>query len=346
MSDTATLDSAESAALLSATNEFAHALAQLKAAEPRAALSDPLAQRAMLETHASLLHAVAERTADFIRVAHTLSDQERLAARQPVQALLHPLLLDSPFVRRSYEKPLGYAGDYQMVRYILEDSFQGSSAYAQLINHFFLQHDVAAGHRNRIVMLERRLRAVADRAYAEGRTVRVLTIGCGPAEETYRFIRDYEHPEVVEFVLLDFSRETLDWAANRIEQLQEGRALKSKVSTVEDSVYNLAKKRLDEVQPEYDLVICAGLFDYLTNRFCGRVMEYGVRALRPQGTLLVTNVSNCLSAHFMSIVMEWELIYRTAGELEALLPRGARLVHNVEVDSTGTNVVAEVFKIG
>lgn len=330
--------------LLTATERFAHRLTQLAALERRPALTAPQEQAALLAQHASALGPLLTDTADFTKAASALSSQEAAAIRPQVQALLHPTVLASPFVRRAYEKPLGYPGDYQMVRYILEDSFQGDSAYGQLINHYFLQYDVAAGHRNRITMLESRLHAEAAKAFAEGRTIRVLTIGCGPAEETYRFLRDCPHPEVVEFVLLDFSRETLDWSLARIDELQRGRERVAKVSTVEDSVYNLAKRRPDQVQAEFDLVICAGLFDYLTDRFCRRVMDYGVAALRAGGLLLVTNVSSCHSAYFMSLVMEWDLIYRTADELAALLPSGPGLSSHVELDSTGTNVIAEVRK--
>ena len=34
---------------------------------------------------------------------------------------LHPLLLCSPFAYRTYQKPLGYAGDYEMVNMIVRD---------------------------------------------------------------------------------------------------------------------------------------------------------------------------------------------------------------------------------
>jgi extracellular factor (EF) 3-hydroxypalmitic acid methyl ester biosynthesis protein len=42
------------------------------------------------------------------------------------QAALHPLTLRAPFVFRSYTKPLGYAGDCQMVNQILHDPRQGT----------------------------------------------------------------------------------------------------------------------------------------------------------------------------------------------------------------------------
>lgn len=328
---------------LSATRQFAESLERLALAEPRAVMDAAAADSLPLE-HSEELARLEAAVAQFTRAGLALPAEQVAEARSVAQAALHPFVLQAPFVRRAYEKPLGYPGDYGMVRYILENPFQGDSAYAQLLNWFFLRYDVAQGHRNRISILERKLHQLADRAQADGMVYRVLTIGCGPAEETYRVLRDHPSAHLLDVTLLDFNRETLDWALTRIESLQAGRPLKAAVAGVEESVFTLAKKRPSELTPEYDFVVCAGLFDYLSDRLCSRVMEYGLNVLNPGGLLLVTNVSQVLSAEFMSLVMEWELIYRTKDELAALLPKGSNIAHRVELDSTGTNVVAELRK--
>src|ERR1035438_1962009 len=40
---------------------------------------------------------------------------------------LHHLVLNAPFAQRTFEKPLGYAGDYEMVNMITRNSFEGNS---------------------------------------------------------------------------------------------------------------------------------------------------------------------------------------------------------------------------
>ena len=59
-----------------------------------------------------------------------------VAHRNFAQTALHPLLLRAPFVYRTFAKPLGYAGDYEMVNQILADPRQGSSTYFQIVNVF------------------------------------------------------------------------------------------------------------------------------------------------------------------------------------------------------------------
>ncbi|HEX6175469.1 MAG TPA: SAM-dependent methyltransferase, partial [Candidatus Binatia bacterium] len=67
---------------------------------------------------------------------------EETAADVPVQLLpshrnyakrqLHPHLLCSPFAYRTYHKPLGYAGDYEMVNMILRDPNEGSTLFSKI----------------------------------------------------------------------------------------------------------------------------------------------------------------------------------------------------------------------
>lgn len=291
------------------------------------------------------MEALTAATDAATKFGSQLSASELKAQASALRDYVKPLLVTAPFAHRCLTKPLGYSGDYGTVNCILGDPFQGDDAYSQLLNYFLLQHDIAEGHRNRINILHRLLLRKAAEAHANGTPFRVLSIGCGPAEETYRFLRDCPAPEVADITLLDFSREALDWAGRRLEALQAPKASRARVRLVEDSVYNLAKKPLASVSAEYDLVICAGLFDYLTDRFCQRVLAYGVKALRSEGVLLVTNVSPCADRVLTKLLLDWDLIYRSVDELSALLPKADTLGHQVYVDSTGTNIVAEIRKL-
>ncbi|TNF55954.1 MAG: SAM-dependent methyltransferase, partial [Burkholderiales bacterium] len=82
--------------------------------------------------------------------ASTISDEVAQLHRSYAQAALHPLVLRAPFVYRTFVKPLGYAGDYEMVNQLLGDPRQGTNTYIQLVNATFLRAAVAVAHRNRI----------------------------------------------------------------------------------------------------------------------------------------------------------------------------------------------------
>ena len=100
---------------------------------------------------------------------------------------LHSLLLASPFMHRIYVKPLGYAGDYEMVNMILRDPCEGASLFAKLLNVFILSQAPAIAHRNRVSYLTRILFEETARVANIGRRAKILNLGCGPAKEVQNF---------------------------------------------------------------------------------------------------------------------------------------------------------------
>lgn len=263
--------------------------------------------------------------------------------RTYAQAALHPLLLRAPFVYRTFTKPLGYAGDYEMVNQILNDPQQGPTTYFQIVNTAFLKAAVATAHRNRITLLIDFLTRQAEAARAAGRPFRILNVGCGPAFEIQRFMREYPQPSLLEFELVDFSEETLAFTKAAIEKAAAENGHTVKVETVHQSVHDLLKRRIsnDPSLRTFDAVYCAGLFDYLSDKVCARLLSYFAARTRPNGQLLVTNVHSSNPEKFgMEHLLEWYLIYRDESGMASVLPDNSA-DHKLYVDETGVNVFAE-----
>ncbi|MDP1685965.1 MAG: class I SAM-dependent methyltransferase [Hydrogenophaga sp.] len=265
------------------------------------------------------------------------------------QAAIHPLVLRAPFVYRTFAKPLGYAGDYQMVNQILGDPRQGPSTYFELVNHMFLQAGVAQAHRNRVDILQARLQDLCAQARLSGRRLRVLNVGCGPAAELQRLVSDSLDLDRLEVVLMDFSEETLEHARQRIEEAAQAAGhIAPRITLRHESVHHLLKRSAqDEVvleQDQFDYIYCAGLFDYLADKACSRLISYFESRLKPGGRLLVTNVHSQNPERFwMEHFMEWYLIYRDEAALQRLFP--ARLpVVRTYTDATNINLFAEAVK--
>lgn len=334
--------SVKSLAFEASINALAQALLKLEAETKGPAAVTDMEKLDLVLAHEPALRELEQALEDFTNAGEMLSAEEQATFHAYTHELVHPRMLQSPFAKRCFEKPLGYAGDYVMVRYILGEPLQGDSAFAQLVNFALHQTDVAQGHRNRIKVLEALLSEHAAAAHATNRKARGMTIGCGPAEETYRFITNSEHAGSLDMTLVDFNRETLDWSAARLKRACQETGRSPELTFLEESVVNIARRREESIRPEFDFVICAGLFDYFSDKVCSRVIQFGARALLPGGTLMVTNVSKCASSFSMSKLLEWDLIYRSAEQLDNLIPRWPGLSHKVYVDETGTNVVAEI----
>ena len=264
------------------------------------------------------------------------------------QSSLHPLLLRAPFVFRTYTKPLGYAGDYQMVNQIIDNPRQGPSTYFQMVNAAFLQTAVAAAHRNRIDILVSFLTRMADAAMQAGRTFRILNVGCGPAIEVQRFLQTYPHPEILSFELVDFSEETLAWTRAKLSSIISRIGKPITIHYVHDSVHQLLKRRIDtstDSAREFDAVYCAGLFDYLSDKVCSRLTAHFAARTQRGGALLITNVHSSNTMRFvMEHVLEWYLIYRDAANLEKILPSQS-IMGKIYTDETGVNIFAEAIVV-
>lgn len=270
---------------------------------------------------------------------------DAVAHRNFAQTSLHPLLLRAPFVYRTFTKPLGYAGDYEMVNQILGDPRQGPNTYFQIVNAAFLKAGVAQAHRNRIDILVESLLRVAQQARREGRQARVLNVGCGPAVEIRRFIAQDENPDSIAFTLMDFSEPTIEYTRNKIAEAARETGRRVQVEFVNESVHDLLKRtsRLAPVRESetIDFVYCAGLFDYLSDKVCSRLLQYFVSRARAGGQILVTNVhSNNSQKVLMEHLLEWHLIYRDEVGLESVLPP-ERQDTSIYTDATGLNVFAE-----
>lgn len=307
-------------------------------------------KRLPMEYFQQLAMPLMKKTKDFFdEINHqaSLVEEETAAAHRAfAQAALHPLILRAPFVFRTFTKPLGYAGDYQMVNQILSDPREGPSTYFQIVNTAFLQTAVAAAHRNRIDILVDYLGRLAEQAREAGRPFRVLNVGCGPAQEIQRFLQRYPNPELLQFMLVDFSAETLEWTRSTLDGIQRAVGSAVTIEFAHDSVHQLLKKRVEASsagQGEFDAVYCAGLFDYLSDKVCIKLNNYFASRSRAGGSLMVTNVHSRNPERFsMEHILEWYLIYRDEARMEAILPERRGATH-LFTDSTGVNVFAETI---
>jgi extracellular factor (EF) 3-hydroxypalmitic acid methyl ester biosynthesis protein len=279
--------------------------------------------------------------------AAKVSDDELMSHKLFAQHDLHPLLMRSPFIHRTFTKPLGFAGDYEMVNMMTRNGWEGPTSYAKLVNYFQLLSAPAEAHRNRLEILYHRLREMTIGAANAGRRLRILNVACGPAIELQRLLKSDLDTDHCQFVLLDFSEIALDYTRKQVEKIMLECGREADFEYLNESVHTLLKKahaeHMDLGGENYDLVYCAGLFDYLSDRICSRLLRLFYRLLGPGGKVLATNVdpSNG-SMYAMEHLLEWYLIYRNQEQLAAL---GKGLgEQRTFADDTGINVFLEIAR--
>jgi extracellular factor (EF) 3-hydroxypalmitic acid methyl ester biosynthesis protein len=292
-------------------------------------------------------------TSLFEKLEHAIEglDEELVPAHTAfARRQLHPLLLCSPFLYRCFSKPLGYAGDYEMVNMILRSPYEGGSLFAKLVNLWFWSQAPAEAHRNRVDYLCDKLVREASRVTMRGKRARVFNVGCGPAGEILRFLAEQEISSKVDFMLLDFNEETLQYGSSRLKAAKERSSRDTGLEFQKRSVHQLLKESGRSVSRPvdqlYDVVYCAGLFDYLTDAVCKKLTALLYEYVAPGGVLITTNVDDSNPRRLtMEYIMEWRLIYRTGKQMAELQPdRLSPDATKVISDITGVNLYCEMRK--
>jgi extracellular factor (EF) 3-hydroxypalmitic acid methyl ester biosynthesis protein len=315
----------------------------------------PAAERAGLqnEIEQTLRPQVIAALHNLFEMFETVSDRiapdHETAHHAYCRRQLHSFWLSSPFMRRTFVKPLGYAGDYEMMNMIVRNGMEGDSLFARLINSYLLDQPPCRAVRNRVGFLNNKIVAETARVAREGRRAKIISIACGPAWEATNFIAEHPLSEQAEIHFLDFNEETLRQTEKKVAELKRKHQRKTPVKFLKNSVQSLlrARERHRELA-EYDLIYCSGLYDYLSDSVCRALNSHFYDQLKPDGLLVVGNfATNTPGQNLMEHLMEWFLIYRSGQELAALGPEQASPDDcAVRAEATGANIFLEARKPG
>jgi SAM-dependent methyltransferase len=246
--------------------------------------------------------------------------------------LLRPTFCTGWFLRRAYEKPRGYPGDYLLLQRIYEGTASGDGLGA-LLDRSFLDSATARAARARP-------RAIADllksHGLDRGATVRVCSLGCGPAQELEHAFegRGDDAPAAIT-TLVDIDPGALRAARKRLRHVPG-----IDLTLVRENLHRFVAT----TDRRFDVVLCVGVFDYLSDSRLVDAID-GVHALlTPGGIFVFGNCDDRLPPEdrfCMEYVARWHLEYRDRERLHALAARTPfREVTVTSVDPAGIQLLA------
>ncbi|HWW83252.1 MAG TPA: hypothetical protein VNZ26_06595 [Vicinamibacterales bacterium] len=274
-----------------------------------------------------------EFVVEFIRYAAEIDRAYRLASPEDLERLkdfsrryLHVSFLQSPCLQRAFQKPLGYPGDYEVMCYMYDRWFEGSSLFAKALNLAVMATPSVAAVRARKDLIKQQLSGLLDRS-ASGAPVRILAIASGPAEEIYELLRDRETvASPVEIVLFDQDTRALSFAYARLKGLVEARwSDRVRVVYLHESIKRLLREPgvFGELG-RFNLVFSCGLFDYLQFRTAVTLCRNLFANLAPGGALYIGNmVPESPNRWIMELHLDWPLVYKTRAEMADFARIGA-----------------------
>jgi extracellular factor (EF) 3-hydroxypalmitic acid methyl ester biosynthesis protein len=250
-----------------------------------------------------------------------LDDTGHSLYRSYLQSHIHSLILSAPICHRIFYKPLGYPGDFEMMRMIRDNHFIGGSHFSKLIHAYALKTPMAIANRNRIHYLSEKIASFVEGCDAA--EVRILSIASGPALEIQHLIETKPHlADRIHITLLDQEVEALRYSQDSIYMKRIINTCGIQVDLIHQSVGSFLKQiaRGKGNFPTFDMIYIFGLFDYFDDRMCSFCMNKSAALLNNNGKMIVSNYS--LDGHrhrtFLEYAFEWFMIYRNRERMEYL----------------------------
>ncbi len=248
--------------------------------------------------------------------------------------------LHGEYPRWSYEKPLGYPGDYQIIENIYKNQLR-SSGYDALWDHYFLQMAASRATRQRKQDLKNIISDNIEQGKA--RQIRIMNLGSGTAREIKELLKTASREAYanVFFDCYDFEKKAIEYA-------QKGLAKYKNVNFFKKDLIRLALKNdiQKDIGYKYDLVYSSGLFDYFNKKVAVRLIKNLRKILKKEGVLVIANYGekkNNPSAGLMEWAIDWFLVYRTENELRDLFLRAGFADEEINVTSQENRTVLYCF---
>jgi extracellular factor (EF) 3-hydroxypalmitic acid methyl ester biosynthesis protein len=295
--------------------------------------------------------------AEMTEIGRALDDEMKRVAPEQLPALkrlsqrhLDELMMPAPILHRARTKPLNYPGDFEIMRYIYERPFEGATLFGRAMHLWGVSFDPSAMIRSRKDHLKAQLIELLSRSRRSD-VIRIISVAAGPAQEVYETLAEVRDiPGEVEIVLFDQDKRALSFAFPRLQQLVATRwGSRVRIVYLHDSIKRLLRDpTLLQQNGGFDVVLCAGLFDYLDQQKSTQLTSSLYASLRPGGSAWIGNVVPEVTARWLlEFHLDWYCIYKSREETLDFATQGAPGAEvRIDVEPMGYNLFAVVTRPG
>lgn len=218
--------------------------------------------------------------------------------------------------RHVYTKPLGYAGDYLAMIYTYDyhgQAYLGDSSFQKLVNMYTSITPIW----NSNVIRKDFLKDKILETIASKDNPKIASIGSGPLREFLELLSGNEIKKGMNFLCLDFDQRALDYVKNEFSKISKRSKEGISMTFLQKNIIELIKDR--GIVNRFDLIYVSGVFDYLSDRLCARILKKLFELLAGGGRLIVCNASSEKASYrgYYEFLGDWVMIYRTREEMLA-----------------------------
>jgi hypothetical protein len=190
----------------------------------------------------------------------------------------------SSIVKRAFEKPRGYPGDYKMLE-IVYNNKPISKHLGEYFDNNFLKSPYAVAVRVR----KNRLREILTDFINASKLnkIGIFNIACGSSREIKEALPLLKTRSSVTFSCLDWDEEALQFSQNL---LTKDTPKNVNFKFVKEDIMNMVKiDNAEKMYGKFDLIYSIGLIDYLPDRVLKRLVKVLYGLLHQNGKLVLTH---------------------------------------------------------
>lgn len=220
---------------------------------------------------------------------------------QAIRASLGEAISTQTIQGMALQKPHGYAGDYEIIDRIYQQSISDNPHLANW-DRFFHSHSAPKAVRNRVSYF---LDQVWKTHLHHPDEARILNVASGPGRDMLEALKVLGKAPV-HFDCVDQDKEAIEYASHLCQDYKE------QITFFHCNVFRF------KPQKQYHLIWSAGLFDYFSDSLFKRVLNRLLPSLATGGTLVIGNFGERNPSRGYMELFEWILHHRSEERLRRL----------------------------
>ena len=233
------------------------------------------------------------------KLEHNLNDPKLIKKIKDIFRISGaPFGLQSQFVRHAFEKPGGYAGDYEVLEFIYNNK-PTSEGFGYCADCTFLADDYAKAVRNRKDTMKKKLKAILA---GNPKSCKILNIACGASRDLRELFAEstFNLSGKTTFTLIDKSKEALAFSKEKLKDHPDG----TEFVFYAHSVYDYLKKpiKYNELLSGQDVVYSIGLADYIPEDALRKQILFFFDLINPGGQLIIAHKD---SKNYHPLLPDW-----------------------------------------
>jgi enamine deaminase RidA (YjgF/YER057c/UK114 family) len=206
----------------------------------------------------------------------------------------------SSIVKRGFEKPRGYPGDYRMLEIVYDNKpISENKNIGLYFDTYFLKSPYAVAVRTR----KDRLREFLQRFINETNLtkVNILDIACGSCREIAELLPSLKTKVNVSFFCLDWDEEALSFSRDKLTPLAPKNI---EFKFIKEDIMNIIKdESVAQSLGKQNLIYSIGLIDYLPDSILKKLIHALYQLLLKDGKLILTHKNR--EKNFPPIPLDW-----------------------------------------